>query len=122
MHDISGFDNLLIGHGDAQIGGGIITDVDDVTFDIIQSYHLFQNFPNLFYPTTTIKYQITESNFIILKVYDILGREITTLVQGEKTVGSYEVEFDATALPSGTYFYRLQAGNFVETKKMVLMK
>jgi hypothetical protein len=122
MHDISGFDNLLIGHGDVQIGGGIITDVDDVTFDIIQSYHLFQNFPNLFYPTTTIKYQITESNFIILKVYDILGREITTLVQGEKTVGSYEVEFDATALPSGTYFYRLQAGNFVETKKMVLMK
>jgi len=63
-------------------------------------------------------------------VYDILGRVITTLVQGEKTVGSYEVEFDATALPSGTYFYRLQAGDpstssgqsFVETKKMVLIK
>jgi hypothetical protein len=58
----------------------------------------------------------------MLKVYDVLGNEVATLVNEEKPIGSYEVEFDAIELPSGIYFYRLQAGDFVETKKMVLMK
>ena len=57
-----------------------------------------------------------------LKVYDVLGNEITTLVNEEKPAGTYEVEFDATNLPSGVYFYQLRAGNFIETKKMILMK
>jgi len=83
---------------------------------------LKQNYPNPFNPTTSIKYQIPELNFITLKVYDALGNEIITLINEEKPAGSYEVEFDATALPSGIYFYRLQAGSFVGTKKMVLMK
>ena len=83
---------------------------------------LVQNYPNPFNPTTTIKYQIPELSFVTLKVYDVLGREVAILVNEKKSVGSYEVEFNATSLPSGVYFYRLQAGSFVETKKMVLMK
>jgi hypothetical protein len=103
---------------------------------IPKEYSLEQNYPNPFNPNTTIKYQIPELSFVTLKVYDVLGSEITTLVNEEKPVGSYEVEFDATTLPSGIYFYRLQvyapgrAGSpstssgqsFVETKKMVLLR
>jgi hypothetical protein len=88
----------------------------------LNAYNLEQNYPNPFNPNTTINYQIPELSFVTLKVYDVLGSEITTLVNEEKPVGSYEVEFDATILSSGVYFYRLQAGSFVETKKMVLMK
>ncbi|MCJ7650610.1 MAG: T9SS type A sorting domain-containing protein [Candidatus Lokiarchaeota archaeon] len=95
-------------------------------------YALYQNYPNPFNPTTTIKYQIPELSFITLKVYDVLGSEIITLINEEKPVGNYEVEFDATNLSSGIYFYRIsvsawpsqdgQAGSFVETKKMILLK
>jgi hypothetical protein len=81
-----------------------------------------QNFPNPFNPTTKINYHIPQLSFVTLNVYDVLGSEIATLVNEEKSVGSYEIEFNATVLPSGIYFYRLQAGSFVETKKMVLMK
>jgi hypothetical protein len=81
-----------------------------------------QNFPNPFNPTTTITYQIPEISFVTLKVYDVLGKEITTLVNEEKPAGNYVVEFNAINLPSGIYFCRINAGNFVETKKMVLMK
>ncbi len=85
-------------------------------------FHLNQNFPNPYNPNTTVKYHIPELAFVTFKVYDMLGNEIATLVNEEKPIGSYEVEFDAINLPSGIYFYRLQAGLFVETKKMVLMK
>ena len=87
-----------------------------------KEYQLEQNYPNPFNPSTTIKFTISDLRFTTLKVYDLLGREIATLVNEEKPVGSYEVKLDATSLPSGIYFYRLQAGSFVETKKMVLMK
>jgi len=85
-------------------------------------YALFQNYPNPFNPSTTLRYQIPASSFVTLKVYDVLGSEVATLVNEEKSVGSYEVEFSATAIPSGVYFYRIQAGNYLETKKMILMK
>jgi len=92
-------------------------------------YALFQNYPNPFNPTTTIKYQIPEMSFVTLKAYDVLGNEVAALVNEEKPAGSYKIEFDASALPSGIYFYRLQvypanggAGSFVETKKMVLLR
>jgi len=88
----------------------------------LNDFALFQNYPNPFNPTTTIKYQIPEISFVTLKVYDVLGIEIAVLVNEEKSVGNYEVEFDATRLPSGVYFYRLQANEFVETKKMMLVK
>ena len=90
--------------------------------EIITDYTLEQNFPNPFNPTTIIKYQIPALSFVTVKVYDVLGNEVATLVNEEKQVGSYEVNFEGTGLPSGIYFYRLQAGSFVETKKMVLMK
>ena len=69
-----------------------------------------------------IKYQIRELSFVTIKVYDVLWNEIAILVNGEKPAGSCEIEFNATNLPSGIYFYRIQAGEFVETKKMILMK
>jgi len=87
---------------------------------------LSQNYPNPFNPTTKIKYQIPELSFVTLKVYDVLGSEIITLVNEEKPVGSYEVEFSAIGgaidLSSGIYFYRIKAGDFIQTKKMTLIK
>ncbi|MBT8378419.1 MAG: T9SS type A sorting domain-containing protein [Ignavibacteria bacterium] len=83
---------------------------------------LNQNYPNPFNPATIIKYSIPGRSFISLKIYDVLGNEISTIVNEEKPAGSYEIEFAATNLPSGVYFYQLKAGDFIETKKMVLMK
>ena len=87
-----------------------------------KSFLLSQNFPNPFNPSTTIEYQLPQAEFVSLKVFDVLGNEIVTLVNEEKSAGSYEVEFKAENLPSGTYFYKFQAGNFFETKKMLLIK
>ncbi len=83
---------------------------------------LKQNYPNPFNPTTKIRYQIPKLSFVTLKVFDVLGREVAALVNEEKPAGRYEVEFNATSLSSGVYFYQLQAGSFVETKKMVLLR
>jgi hypothetical protein len=101
--------------------GQLIVGVEDET-ENPNYYHLYQNFPNPFNPITIINYEIPELSFVTLKVYDVLGNKIATLVNEEKSVGSYEVEFNATALTSGVYIYKLQAGDFIETKKMVLMK
>ncbi|GBD86208.1 hypothetical protein BMS3Abin03_00118 [bacterium BMS3Abin03] len=89
---------------------------------IILSYELYQNYPNPFNPQTTIKYQIPELSLVALKVFDVLGSEVVTLVNEEKQTGTYEVEFDATGLPSGVYFYQIKAGNYIETKKMLLLQ
>jgi hypothetical protein len=86
------------------------------------NYKLEQNYPNPFNPLTTIRYSIPASSFVTLRVYDVLGKEIMGLVDEEKTAGNYELEFNAANLSSGVYFYRIQSANFVETKKMVLMK
>jgi len=86
------------------------------------TFALGQNYPNPFNPTTIINFQIPELSFVTIKIYDVLGNEITTLINEEKTAGNYEVSFGVTNIPSGIYFYQLQAGSFVETKKMVLMK
>ena len=100
--------------------------------EIPKTYSLFQNYPNPFNPTTTIKYSIptssslakgrTEEGFVTLKVYDVLGREIKTLVNKKQSPGTYTVEFNAANLPSGLYFYKLTAGSFSQTKKMLLLK
>jgi len=89
---------------------------------LITDFKLLQNYPNPFNPSTIIEYQIPELSFVTIKVYDVLGSEIITLVNEDKPNGNYEIEFAGNELPSGIYFYRLQAGSFVETKKMVLMK
>ena len=88
----------------------------------LHSFHLSQNYPNPFNPITTISYQIPELSSVSLKVYDVLGDEVTTLINEEKPAGNYEVEFDGNNLTSGVYFYTLRAGTFAETEKMVLMK
>ncbi|NWF51281.1 MAG: T9SS type A sorting domain-containing protein [Ignavibacteriaceae bacterium] len=87
-----------------------------------KDFTLFQNYPNPFNPRTTIKYFIPTSEFVTLKVYDVLGNEVATLVDEYKTAGSYEVDFDAAGLSSGVYFYKLQSGSFVESKKMIYLK
>ncbi len=99
----------------------IITGIEQST-DGIETYSLSNNYPNPFNPSTTITYSVPEIEFVTLKIYDVLGNEIAILVNEEKSVGSYEVEFYGVGVVSGIYFYRLQAGSFVETKKMVLMK
>ncbi|MBU0473619.1 MAG: Ig-like domain-containing protein [Bacteroidetes bacterium] len=93
------------------------------------SYSLSQNYPNPFNPSTTIKYSIPAETFhgmsmqnVQLKIYDILGREVTTLISKQQKAGNYEVKFDASNLTSGIYFYRLQSGSFNESKKMILIK
>jgi len=88
---------------------------------------LGQNYPNPFNPTTTIRFTIpfnvkSETSKVSLKIYDVLGNEVATLIDEDKSARSYEVEFIANGLPSGIYFYKLQAGSFVETKKMILQK
>ena len=92
-------------------------------------YKLSQNYPNPFNPSTNIKYSIPQSSQVIIKVFDVLGSEILILVNEEKNTGTYELTWNAENLPSGIYFYRLQAlptgrqaGSFVETKKMVLLR
>jgi hypothetical protein len=86
------------------------------------SFNLSQNFPNPFNPTTNIFYSIPKDGFISLKVYDMLGTEIASLVNEKKPAGNYSVTFDATQLPSGVYVYKIQAGEFVNSKKMLLIK
>jgi uncharacterized Ntn-hydrolase superfamily protein len=88
----------------------------------VNEFYLYQNSPNPFNPTTSIQYAIGSRQFVQLKVYDVLGNEIAILVNEEKPAGTYEVEFQATGLPSGIYFYQLKAGSSIETKKMVFMR
>jgi hypothetical protein len=98
-----------------------LTHVEDVSLKNYD-YELYQNYPNPFNPTTTIRFTIPHRSNVTLKVYDMLGKEIATLVDEDKEPGGYSVNFDASGLPSGVYFYRIRAGEFNQTKKMVLMK
>lgn len=86
------------------------------------SFELSQNYPNPFNPTTTLSFRIPHSTFVVLKVYNILGEEVRTLVNGKKEAGTHNVLFDAVGLPSGVYFYRLTTPPFSQTKAMVVMK
>lgn len=83
---------------------------------------LSNNNPNPFNPSTSIQYAVSSRQFVTLKVYDILGTEIATLVNQEKPAGNYEVNFNASNLSSGVYIFKMKAGDFVETRKMVLLK
>ena len=105
---------------DLELSMDVVSDVEDQTQPL--TLQLEQNFPNPFNPSTKIRYQVAENDFVSLKVYDLLGNEVATLVNEVKPAGNYEVKFDASSLPSGTYFYKLQAGLLVETKKMLLLK
>jgi aminopeptidase N len=97
-----------------------ITRVDDQF--VPNEFSLKQNYPNPFNPSTKIKYTLASKAFVMLKVFNILGKEIVTLVNTEQDAGSYSVDFDASNLKSGVYFYRIEAVNFIETKKMLLLR
>ena len=101
---------------------------DSVTTDIksepglINHYELFQNYPNPFNPVTTINYQIPEFSFVTLKVFDVLGNKVVTLVEEEIQPGQHKVDFNGNGLTSGIYFYQLKVGNYIQTKKMMVIK
>lgn len=109
--------------------GDIVSVDDDQSSELPSKFNLFNNYPNPFNPSTTIKYSIPLvdsrhgiASHVTLKVYNILGREIATLVNKIQKAGIYEVDFNSLNLASGVYFYKLQSGNFVESKKMILLK
>jgi hypothetical protein len=87
-----------------------------------REFALKQNYPNPFNPTTVIEYSIPSQSLVSIKVFDMLGREVQTLVNETKNAGSYVVNFNASSLPSGAYFCKIVAGNFTDTKKMILVK
>jgi photosystem II stability/assembly factor-like uncharacterized protein len=108
-------------------GSGVFRSVNSTTSvnnysNIPNNFFLSQNYPNPFNPSTKISYSVPRTSFITLKFYDILGKEITTLVNAEKTLGNYEVDLDGSNISSGVYFYRMQAGSFSDTKKLILLK
>ena len=108
----------VIGH----TNNGGLASVEAINNSIPSRYSLFQNYPNPFNPSTKISYSIPQADFVTLKIYDILGNEVSTLVNEERSSGSYEIEFNASSLSSGVYFYRMQAGNYTSAKRFVLMK
>ncbi len=110
----------------------VVTAVENEFDNLPTEFRLYQNYPNPFNPTTTIEYSIptssplakgrTEEGFVTLKIYDVLGREVATLVNKKQSPGIYEVTFDASNLPSGVYIYKIQAGSFTQSRKLLLMK
>ncbi len=117
--------NIVLPHGSAfilQVNGNVtgVTSVNDKF--IPENFSLSQNYPNPFNPSTKINYAITESSLVTIKIYDMLGREVKILVNEEKPAGSYTINFNSENLASGVYFYKLTAGNFTATKKLMLLK
>lgn len=101
---------------------GNVTGIENINSELPTAFELSQNYPNPFNPVTTIQYSIPQRSNVTLKVYDVLGKEIAVLVNEEKDRGVYTAGFDGTGLASGMYLYRLKAGSFVETKKMILLR
>ncbi|HEX2867777.1 MAG TPA: two-component regulator propeller domain-containing protein [Ignavibacteriales bacterium] len=100
-----------------------LSDVEDGRpSGVIHSYTLLQNYPNPFNPSTRITFTVPEEEFVTLKIYNILGKEIAAIVNGVKKAGSHSVEFNASGLPSGIYIYTIQAGQFMSSRKLVLLK
>ena len=105
------------------VSGCLWSDIYKVsTIGFPLEYKLLQNFPNPFNPNTNISYQLPNAGNVDIKVFDVLGREVATLVDEYKNAGNNEIEFNASNLPSGVYFYQLKSGNYLETKKMIFLK
>jgi ligand-binding sensor domain-containing protein len=124
---IDGSGNKWFGTGDGGLAvykeGGVVSAEENPKSEIIPNECLLsQNFPNPFNPITTIKYSVPKLSFVTIKIYDVLGSEVATLINEENPVGTYELTWYAEGLPSGVYFYQLRAGNYVETKKMILLR
>ncbi len=110
------YQSETIGYNDLNVTG--VNEAENTPADFI----LYQNYPNPFNPATSINYTVPEFSKVVIKIYDVLGNEVTTLVNSEKDAGTYSVNFDAAGLSSGIYFYKFQSGSFIATKKMVLMR
>ena len=126
---ITGFGSMLLQNPlqfDHSVGEIVLnlnpTAVEEINSDIPSDYVLYNNYPNPFNPSTTITFSIPSEEFVTLKVFNSLGEEIAELVNETKPAGSYSILFDASKLSSGIYFYELQTGSFVETKKMILIR
>jgi len=100
----------------------MITGIEDEQNNLPESFSLQQNYPNPFNPSTTFRYSIPTQSKVMIKVYDLLGNEIATLMDEEKQVGTYDLMWNAANLPSGVYFYQLKAGSYADTKKMILVR
>jgi hypothetical protein len=111
--------NYILAENESQMN---ITSVKKENSDLPNEYNLSQNYPNPFNPTTVIKYSIAKSGSVTLKVYNMVGQEVATLVNQEQSAGNYSIDFNASRLASGVYMYRLNAGNFTATKKLILLK
>ena len=108
-------------------GSYYFSDIIKIEINSPKEFSLHQNYPNPFNPETTIKYQLPEKSFITLKIYNIHGQEIKTLINDEKPAGYHSINWDATnnygiKVSSGIYIYQLNAGNFTQTKKMILLR
>jgi len=115
--------------GEQNLAGAIINNIQygnlvhvKIPTEIPSNFYLAQNYPNPFNPATTINYSLPKSSFVTIKIYDILGRDVTTLVNENKPIGNYSIQLNASKLVSGVYFYRMTAEDFVQTKKLILLK
>ncbi|MDH3268891.1 MAG: YCF48-related protein, partial [Ignavibacteria bacterium] len=128
LHSVFFTDNnigWIVGEGGTILhttNGGVSFVEEQEINELPMTYNLSNNFPNPFNPSTKIKYSVPQSSIVMIKVFDILGNEIETLVNEDKSTGTYEITWYAEQLPSGVYFYRLKASDFIETKKMLLLK
>ena len=100
----------------------IVTSTEEISPTFPEDFIIAQNYPNPFNPTTTLEYSLSHAGHVTLKVYNVLGEEVAALVDGEQAAGAFTTTWDASDLPSGVYFYRLTAGEYVQTRKMVLMR
>lgn len=126
---IGTLNNCLVCHSTPPAGPGphgiLYSGVQNISSETPSNFKLYQNYPNPFNPSTTIKFDVVAKNGkekVALKIYNIMGKEISTLVNENLSSGSYEIKWDGETLNSGTYFYKIQIGNFIETKRMVLIK
>jgi hypothetical protein len=101
---------------------GGISPVNIISTEVPESFELYQNYPNPFNPVTHIGFLISDFGLVHLSIYDVLGKEVQVLIDEQMRPGSYEANWNAEAYPSGVYYYKLSAGDFTETKKMILIK
>jgi hypothetical protein len=99
-----------------------ITTIEQISNDLPKEFRLGQNYPNPFNPSTTIEFALPRSAFVTLKVYNLLGEEVATLISENRLAGFHKLNWDARSLASGVYLYRLEAGMFIQSKKLILMR
>lgn len=122
INNLTGWATLSYSNKILKTVTGGVTSVNSISNKIPDNYMLYQNYPNPFNPSTNIRYQLKHEQFVTVKVYNILGKEIRTLVNEKQTPGDYEVSFDAYNLPSGIYFYKIETNEFSNVKRMILIK